>query len=419
MSYSYRSSSKDNNLSKLSQQKFGHTKEKIINIQKREKLKELLVKKFMKKFGISNNFSLLEQEISKFLEGENLNESDLIKFEEKLRIVLMDLKKTESLKSGLLNNENNNSLQINEINNYNLKDLILPELNLNNDAMSVISRTSKMSGASYLSKFNENNTKAKAEEKKQLDFLKNKNPKPTEKFEFAEHGDEWNAIVAYNYQSYIEEKKQNQLKEFEIKKRIKDDLDNQIRHKLKKDHEESLKNKEYDQILLNHCDYLNELEIKRENDKKDFVLKERGNRDKQLKDEKIKKKLEIIKDKKYDRETIKNIKIELAKEKEIQLKKKIDDNEILHKTLRENELNKIKQLDLLYKEKQDDIKATEDYGKMLDKQDQERREYFKKIERNSNNFINKMAGTVLVDLDKKSKEEDEKMKIYLEEKERR
>lgn len=419
MSYSYRSSSKDNNISKLSQQKFGHTKEKIINIQKREKLKELLVKKFMKKFGISNNFSLLEQEISKFLEGENLNESDLIKFEEKLRSVLIDLKKTETLKNGLLNNENYNTPQISEINNYNLKDLVLPELNLNNDAMSVISRTSKMSGASYLSKFNENNTKAKTDEKKQLDFLKNKNPKPTEKFEFAEHGDEWNAIVAYNYQSYVEEKKQNQLKEFEIKKRIKDDLDNQIRHKLKKDHEESLKNKEYDQILLNHCDYLNELEIKRENDKKDFVLKEKGNRDKQLKDEKRKKKLEIINDKKYDRETIKNIKIELAKEKEIQLKKKIDDNEILHKTLRENELNKIKQLDLLYKEKLDDIKATEDYGKMLDKQDQERREYFKKIERNSNNFINKNAGTVLVDLDKKSKEEDERMKIYLEEKERR
>ena len=50
--------------------------------------------------------------------------------------------------------------------------------------------------------------------------------------------DEWNAIVAYNKKLYEEELKNNKLKELEIKRRIREDLDNQIRQKLRKTHEE-------------------------------------------------------------------------------------------------------------------------------------------------------------------------------------
>lgn len=433
MNLSYRSSSSDKLKAALTNNRFGNTNEKLINVAKREKLKELLVDKFMKKYGVKNRLPLIEEEISNFLQNEKLNNADLKRLDDKLNKLLSELKAEEGLKRGLLsseagnfkenfyetknqNNHPSSNLNNNNNNNQNLKsDFILPDLS---DALSIKSKASKMSGASHLSKFNENNAKAKADEKEELDFLKAKSPKQ-ERFTFDEEGDEWNAIVKFNHQLHLEEKAQNKLKDLEIKKRIKEDLDGQIRQKLKRKHEENLKDKEFDQILLNHCDYLNQLEIQREKDRKEKIMKEKQNRDQQLKDEKKKKRMEIIKEKKFDRETVKNIKAELQKEQEMKMRKKQQEVELLHKTLRENELNRIKTMENLHKEKLDDVKAIDEYNKVLERQEQERAEYFRKIERNANNYINKMAQTVLVDLEKKTKEEDEKMRQYLEEKEKR
>jgi len=439
MNLSYRSSSSDK-LKALTNSRFGNTSsEKLINAAKREKLKELLVDKFMKKFGVKNRLTVIEDEISNFLQNEKLNDADLKRLDEKLSKILAELKSQESLRKGLLSSEpgnqssnfkdeiknknsnlnvNNNNINnnFNHSNNQNLNsDFILPNLS---DALSVKSKASKMSGASHLSKFNENNAKAKADEMKELDFLNSKSSKQ-ERFHFEEEGDEWNAIAKFNQQQHVEEKTQNKLKELEIKKRIKEDLDNQIRQKLKRKHEENLKDKEFDNILLDHCDYLYQLEIQREKEIKEKIMKEKGNRDKQLKDEKKKKRFEIIKDKKFDRETVKNIKAELLREQEVKLRKKQQEVELLHKTLRENEMNRIKTMENLHKEKLDDVKAIGEYNKVLERQEQERAEYFMKIERNGNKYINKMAQSVLVDLDNKTKEEDEKMRHYLEEKEKR
>jgi len=80
---------------------------------------------------------------------------------------------------------------------------------------------------------------------------------------------------------------------------------------------------------------------------------------------------------------------EIEREKQTMNKKKMDEKEGLQKTLKDNELNKIKQLEALRKERADDIKSTEDYTKILDKQENDRIEYFKKIERNMNNFTSK------------------------------
>jgi hypothetical protein len=386
----------------------------------------------MKKYAIKNPILIIEDEISNFIKNEKLTDSDLKRLDEKLKIIVNDLKSKENLRKGLLtlennvpsnfkettkNNFNDPNLNKNHVNdNYEMKkNFILPDLN---DTLSVKSKASKMSGASCLSKFNENNAKAKANEKEELDFLKTKSPKQ-ERINFDDEGDEWNAIVKFNNQLYLEEKEQNKLKDLEIKKRIKEDLDNQIRLKLKRKNEESLKNKEFDKVLLDHCEYLNQMDIQREKERKEKIIKEKENRDQQVKDEKRRKRMEIIKEKKFDRETVKNIKAELQKEKEMKIKKKEQEVEILHKTLRENELNRQKTIENLYQEKLDDVKAIEEYRKVMERQEQERAEYFRRIERNGKNFVNDKAQTVLVDLDKKVKEEDEKMRAYLDEKEKR
>jgi hypothetical protein len=209
----------------------------------------------------------------------------------------------------------------------------------------------------------------------------------------------------------------NRLKDLEIRKRIREDLDNQIRQKLKRNFEEIQKNKEYDDIVLEHCDFLEDLEKRRTLEAKEKILKEKANRDKQIEDEKFRKSVEILKEKKYDKEYVRNIQSELEKDKQIQLKKRLEERALMHDIIRENELNKKKAQEIKEKERLDDIRVTEEYAKVLDRQEHERKEYFKRIERNGNNYINKMAENVLANIQAKNKEEEERMRDFLNEKE--
>jgi len=171
--------------------------------------------------------------------------------------------------------------------------------------------------------------------------------------------------------------------------------------------------------VLNHCEFLDELEKKRNQETKERVLREKENRDKQLIDEKQRKKVEKLKEKKYDREYVKNIQMELEKEKQIQLKKRHEERELMFDTIKENELNKKRAMEIKEKERLSDIRYTEEYAKLLDRQELERIEYSKRIERNSNNYLNKMAESVLANIQAKNVEEEERMRDYLSEKEKR
>jgi len=258
------------------------------------------------------------------------------------------------------------------------------------DAISANSKFSKNSYGFKNSPINEHEKLSKSSESNcdyldELDdYLSKNSSRNIERFDFPNEQDEWNAIVKYNRKLYEDDQKNNKLKELEIRKRIREDLDNQIRQKVKRSYEEAQKNREYDNIILNHCNFLEEIERKRTQDIREKVLREKENRDKQLLDEKTRKKIEQLKEKKYDREYVKNIQSELEK-----------------------------------KERLSDIKYTEEFAKVLERQDQERLEYFKKIERNANNFMNKMADNVLDHIEFKNKEEEERMRSFLLEKEKR
>jgi len=306
------------------------------------------------------------------------------------------------------------------------KDLILPNLT-NNDALSVKSINSKLSLNSNNSKYDPSvgedkisrsckNTNYNLDD---IDLLSNHNYRSIDRFDFPNEKDEWNAIVKYNRKLYEEEQTNFKLKDFEIRKRIREDLDNQIRQKLRRGYQETQKNLDYDDLMINHSQHLDELEIKRKQEIKERIQREKENTDKQILDEKQRKKLEILKEKKYDREYVKKIQSELEKDKLIQLKKRLDERELMFETINENELNKKRAMENKEKERLSDIKVTEDYAKVLDRQEQERNEYFKRIERNANNYINKMADTVLSGIQAKNNEEEERMRLFLIDKERR
>ena len=75
--------------------------ERLINLQKREKLKDLLITKFMQKYGIENPEEILEDEITKFLQGEKLNDVDLKRLDAKVRNILKLKNSKEQLKNSL------------------------------------------------------------------------------------------------------------------------------------------------------------------------------------------------------------------------------------------------------------------------------------------------------------------------------
>lgn len=393
-----------------------YSRDKLINIQKRDKLKGLLITKFMKKYGIKNPEILLEEEIKRFLEGEKLTDIDLRQLDEKIRRLLNNSNAHDTLRRDLSNDQQQNYQSTNNYNNSEANNNVyLPELN--NDNMSVRSKVSRKSNRS--NKSIKEKTRSVCSDYDDLESLNGCRKRDIERFDFDDQKDEWNAIVAYNKKLYEDEKRQNKLKDLEVKKRIREDLDNQIRQKKNREYEEIVKNRDYDEIIKNHCSHLEDLEKRKQQEIKERIMKEKENRDKQLKEEKHRKKVEYLKEKKYDKETVKNLLSDIEKEKEKKQMKKMEEKELLQHTLRENEVNRMKQVENQKKEKLDDVKATQEYTRILDRQEQERVEYFKKIERNSSNYVNKMADTVLGNLDKKNKEEEDKMRNYLDEKEKK
>jgi hypothetical protein len=317
----------------------------------------------------------------------------------------------------------NTRCSLDNINNLHLNNNIN---NINDDLISHRSKPISHISISTTSKFQHKNKSVSGRsitnsmDSNGFSYHTNRN-KNLERLNFTgvEGDDEWNKIVKYNQKLYQEENFNNKLKDIEIKKRIKEDLDNQIRQKLKRNKDEVVKEREYDEIILNHCNFMEDLEKQRQMETRERLAKEKENRDKQLIDEQKRKKMEIMKEKKYDREYVKNILSEIEKDKQIQMKRRIDERELMFNTIRENKLNKQRQIENKERERLNDIKSTEEYAKVLDRQEQERIEYFKKIERNANNFINKMAENVINEMDYKNKEEEQKMKTYLEEKEAR
>jgi hypothetical protein len=371
--------------------------QRLATMQKREKLKGLLITKFMKVLGIKHPEKILEDEITKFLQMEKLNEADLKRLEERINKLLNEKKHKESLRSTLET--------VTDQHNYNIK---LPDIETQSVCKSKVSRAS--SKADQI---------CRANDCEDLDESMDSHRPPVQRLDFSGQGDEWNAIAMYNQKVFLEEKKQEKLKDQEVKRRTREDLDNQVKHKFRRMNEEYYMTKEHDQQVLTHLDFLNRLEEEKQAEIKRKKLVEKDNRDHQLRDEKLRKKIEINKEKKYEKELVKALVTDMEREKQIAIKKKQEERDALQKTLKDNELNKIKTMEQLKRERAEDIQIMDEYAKVLDKQEQDRAEYFKRIERNANNFMSMMAGTVLKEQNERNKVEEDRMNNFLAERERK
>lgn len=285
--------------------------------------------------------------------------------------MLMDKKSKEGLKNSLTQNLQQDAIKTTG-RNIAQEENIYPTQCQPNPEQVKLPQTPKPCTASCVTRGGNKVYKSPEEELAELEAEEEAAKPHFERMDFSAEGDEWNAMAQYNKKLFEEEKINEKIKDREVKRRTKEDLDNQVKQKLKREYEESLKAKEYDKALLKHLKDLEEIERKKKEALKQQVLREKENRDAQMKDEYTRKRLEVLREKKFDRELIDHLKEEIEKEKKAAIDKKKKENEALQRTLKENELHRIKMAELAKKEREDDIKSCEEHAQTELKRENER-----------------------------------------------
>ena len=404
-------------------------KERLLNFQKRKKLRELLINKFMDKFGLKQPDQTLENEVTKFIQTEKLTDRDLQRLDAKLKAIFDHRRKQLELKTNLTNTfldknkklnlnksqpdllpnikEQNNTLQQSQDNNLpNLTNTINqnpPPKKLRPSAsVEMIPRQRKIyrNPEEELAELEAEFAEEEKKKNKKRNFIR---------IDFSDVGDEWQALAKYNKKIYEQHIKEEREKDAEVKKRTKEDLDNQIKQKLKMIYEEKLKEKEGDKIFQEHLKKIDQIEKEKQEALKQQIMREKKNRDAQIRDEYVRKRIDQLKQRKFENNLIKNIQEEIEKEKQAAIQKKIKENEALKRVIRENEINKEKQKELLQKEKEEDIRAYEEMEKNEMKQDMERKRYFDNIRRFANKYDEEEVNKLLNKMKQDQKEEDEKV----------
>ena len=383
-----------------------------INMQRREKLSQLLIEKLMHKLNIpSTNRIIVQKDVEKLLQKENINEKDFKQLEKTIKNKLSSINSQKILKNNLKKKQNINNFE-------NEENIIIPDNTKNEDL-----NNSYMSGASDLEKFNEKSNKEKNREKafekyKNCHSIRPVSSLPKIEIDYSKYKNEWDAINQYNKKKYEEDLKNEKIKNWEIKMRTKSDLMAQIKEKIKKEFEKELKNKEYDKLLQKHLKNLDNIELEKQKIIKQKAMKEKELRDKQQKESYINKRIEFLKNKLYEKELIKhnNEENKMAIEKE--KLRKIKEHENLLQTIKDNELHKKILKEKIEKEKEEDIKMMQDSIADEMRQDIIRKKYFDRIERQGNTFNQSALDIVLKEKNDRFLENEEKMNKYLNDKEK-
>ena len=418
-----------------------NTRCRLLNLQKRQRLKDLLIIKFMQKYGIKNPEELLEIEITKFLQGEKLTDADLKRLDEKVKLLLQQKASKEKLKSSLTQSLQESTLQKTKSN----EDLSNKKISLNDETLNQnfqksrgISTDTKnfhtsqnvtknytlpnisSTKTSYNKKFKKPEEElAELEAEFAAEEEKSKNNKNYPRLDFSKEGDEWAAMARYNRKLYEKQIQDERIKALEMQQRNREDLDFQIKQRLRKEYEDELKEKEYDKLMKEHQKKLDELEAQKKEAIKKQIMREKEIRDAQAKEESIRKRIEMLKEKKFEKSLVKTYQETLENERKQMQEKKMRENQALKNAIKENEIQKQKRKEQKKKEKEEDVKMAEERIKMEMKEDLTRKKYYDTINKYGNKYKTAEAEAIIEKMKKDQEEEDKKTQFYYDEKNRR
>jgi hypothetical protein len=131
----------------------------------------------------------------------------------------------------------------------------------------------------------------------------------------------------------------------------------------------------------------------------------------------IKKRIEILKEKKFEKSLVKSIQEGIEKERKNAIEKKRRENEALLKAIKENDLKMIRKKEKEKRDKEEEVKMGEERMKMQLKEDLARKRYYDIIKMNGNNFA-KNSDEVLERLKREQEEEEKRIQHYYDEKNR-
>ena len=421
--------------------KYISSPEKAFNRQKHGLLKELLIRKFKKKYGTKDP-QILENEITNFIEGGKVSDIDLQRLDKKLKNILESKENNNlSLKSShnrslLKNTKTKNNSQTNlflfpkirekknlknSISNQNLiknteknekTEKNESDINLSKQLKDpIIIETPKTSNNRYryrnpAEELAELEAEFTLEEEKKRKLRKNYS-----RIEFK--GDQWNVLAQYNRKLYEKQLKEEKQKDYEIKKRTKEDLDYQIKQKEKREYEEILREKAEDKVFQEHLKHIDEMEKERQEAIKKKIMLEKKTRDTQVKDGHMRKRIDFLIQRKFEKNYIKKIQEEIDREKEDTFQKRKKEKEALRKVLKDFEINKEKQKELLQKKKEEDKESCKEMERCALKIDLERKRFYEKIRNSVRKFKEEEVAKLVNKIKQEKKDEDEQIYKYM------
>ena len=424
-------------------------RECLINQPKRQKLKNLLMTKFMQKYNIKDPNEFLDLVLTQFIQGERLNDFDLKKLDLKICRLNKEFNNknqnrnklenysTMPLKTEInINHIHNNDLlnNLREEKNIKIKNKANQIKNLKNEFPSLkpnsktFARTESnifksKENSCYTSPINRKMIKSPEQELEELEkemteeeLMLEKKKKRYKRIDFGYQGDEWSAIVNYNKNLYQRQLREEKIKDLETKKRTKECLDIQIKEKLKNQLDDKLKDKEFDEKIKLHTKQLDEKREEKLKKISEQINQLKIDRDNILKNENMKKEIEKLKEKKFEKNLVKMYKAQLEQDRQIQLDRKRQGKEDLleAKKVIEEKQKKLKE------EKEKEIEEEKRLNKLryiMDQQkENERNSYYKRIKSMSNKYILPDSDKILRNLTQEGKTEEEKIQHYYEEK---
>jgi hypothetical protein len=351
---------------------------------KRDKLRHLLITKYMKLFNITGENKLINEEVNQFLKKNLVNDSDLKLLEKKLGVLLgktIDRTKSQPVMTNI-NMSQNKSLC-----DFDSKEVSLPPID------------KKAAGSMSMMDDEE-------------DFEERKSkivPK---------HGDEWIKIINHNKKVFESEKQNKIIKEHEKKAKTKNELDHQLEEKHKKVEIAEREEVDYFKFVLKDVSDYKKSEKDKQDEMKRKIMLEKQIRDKQLREEKSRKKISSEKELENDKKLLQRQLDLIEQEKRSIQEKKMREKAAYVQLLKDNEEYKKVVEKRKQEDRESDIRAIEEYSRILDKQEKARSDYFKRCENRQSDFMTKMAQNVVKINDDKLAKEDENITRYLNEKDR-
>ena len=435
------------------------TYQKLKDLQQKEKINDCILVRYIKRCGIKRPQNDFSEEIDMYMKNKKLRTINLKKLHAKISNILKNQKSTTtnkitkslsevynnnvkqqqltemspshstlSPKKTKLNPINKNNALRNNLKNPTLSQEIVKsqenlnenEKNINNnisDGINSINTIPQLHKKNFVRKkifLKPEEELAELEKELGLEQETEMRKKRYERFyKFFSEGNEWEAIYKYNHDIY--EKKLEKQKQKKIEDRIilKEELDKQIKEKELKEYQENLENEKFKKFFNERHNKLILMEKEKEEEKIKKLNLEKIAQREQMKNRKIMERITLLKQKKYDKDLINNIKIELEKEKKLQEEKKLKNFLEMKKILKESQIKIEQKKEEKIRQKELDKIFCENLEIAEKKKDNERAKILNKIKSVGDYHQNDKTKKILEKMQHDLEEEDEKMKQFI------